>query len=271
MKKKLQFIFISALLISLVSCTDNVNSHNSNRDSNTITSEIAKESEIISSHAVSEKKLESTTKTISETSVPLTKSDIPELSYNFEGLVSQKYVQALTDRNYVMTYTIPDMNITQRICMDGSNVFSSFTNNGMSYDMLYKDNIQYIIYKHNYAKVAVSGTAENLVKIFSEIGYVESGETEYDGEKCKYDQFYQTAFDQTEFDTKIKLLKLIINPAGDFVAFDQAGTIARIDEFSTQADESLFSIPDDYKEVDENTIQQLFADEYSSIIGVKNK
>ncbi len=162
-----------------------------------------------------------------------------------------------------MTYTIPDMKITQRICLDGNNVFSTFTNEGMSYDMLYKDKTQYMIYKENYCKVKESGTADNLVKIFSEIGYVGSGETEYNGQKCKYDEFYQTAFD-----TRIKF---IINEAGEFVAFDQIGTIARIDEFSTQADKSLFEIPADYKEVDESTIQNLFADEYSSVSGGKNK
>ncbi len=247
-----------------MSCTNGNSFQNSQADSY-VTSETTKVTEV-SSTLISDTNSNSTTpsesKDVPETSVSETKPEIPELSYNFDGLVSQKYVEALTNKNYIMTYSIPDMKITQRICLDGSNVFSTFTNDGMSYDMLYRNNTQYMIYKQNYCKVDISGTAENLVKIFSEIGYVGSGETEYNGEKCKYDEFYQTAFDTN--------IKLIINEAGEFVAFDQVGTLARIDEFNTQADESLFAIPDDYKEVDEDTIQQLFAEEYTSLMGRKS-
>lgn len=171
-------------------------------------------------------------------------------SSGFSQLKSGEYASAMKEEHFVLTYYIPDHKIKQTISVDNGNVFSEFSDPGVSYKIifLHESNKQYMIVDDCYCETSVSDTPKNIIKIYSDLEYVSSGTEDKDGEILNYDEFRQKQLGSS--------ILLLTDDEGNFTAFDQSGTLAEIEYFSTSADKSLFVISKDYKKVSEDEIRK---------------
>lgn len=179
-------------------------------------------------------------------------------SSEFRDLKSGEYASAMKEEHFVLTYFIPDHNIEQTICIDDGNVFSEFTDPGVSYKILYliSENKQYMIVDDSYCETSVNDTPGNIIKIYSDLEYISSGTQETNGDIMNYDEFRQKSLGTS--------IRLLTDSDGKFTSFDQSGTVAEIKYFSNKSDDSLFIIPDDCKKVSEDDIRKALESKIAS-------
>ncbi len=186
------------------------------------------------------------------------KPDNDKDSSGFDILGSGEYASAMKEEHFVLTYYIPEHQIIQTVCIDDGNVFSEFSDPGVSYKIIYLQSAdkQYMIVDDCYCETSVSDTPENIIKIYSDLEYISSGTQDKDGETLNYDEFRQKRLGSS--------IRLLTDSEGVFKAFDQSGTVAEIKYFGTDADKSLFKIPDNCKKVSENEIRTAIEAKISS-------
>lgn len=170
-------------------------------------------------------------------------------SSGFEALRSGRYASAMKEEHFVLSYYIPKHEIRQTICVDEGNVFSEFSDPGVSYKIIYiqQENKQYMIVDDCYCETEVNDTPENILKIYSDLEYISSGTQDIDGLTYEYDEFRQKRLGSS--------IRLLTDSEGNLKAFDQTGTVAEIESFSNQADKSLFTISDNLRKVSEDEIR----------------
>ena len=123
-----------------------------------------------------------------------------EISYDFKGLDSEKAITVLTSDKYHIRfkYDVSGQFMHQDVYFDTSDILVKTEFMDTKYSILYKDEVQYTIIDDVYYRTP-SDEPENLGSsdMFEGFGYIGSGETELDGQKYKYDEYYQTTTKST--------------------------------------------------------------------------
>ena len=183
----------------------------------------------------------------------------PEVSYDFDGLDSEKAVKTLTSSKYHIKFKSvvemgegsEDTELHQDIYFSEGAVLVDNDFMDTNYSMLYKDGEQYTILGDIYSKTS-SGSSDEVEELdmFKGFGYVESGTMDFEGQNYKYDEYYQV--------TTGAYFKFLVDDKKELKAIISDKNTMYIETLEDSFDDSAVSVPSGAKEVTQEEFNTVF-------------
>lgn len=177
----------------------------------------------------------------------------PEVSYDFTGIDSEKAIKLLTSDKYHLIFStdVAGVSMQQELYYNKNGILVNVDFMDTKYSTLYKDNVQYTMIDDIYYKIPVED-AEDIgsVDMFEDYGYLSTGETELDGKKYKYDEFYQGITDSTS--------KFLLDESNELYAIQTGETVMYVKALDSDFDDSAVAVPAGSKEVSEEEFNTSF-------------
>lgn len=246
-KKLLAGLLSLSMVFVMASCGETEESSTANKTEETTssaeteaTTEEAEETEEPEAEAVEEEE---------ET----TDIDKSKLVYDFAGLDSEEIVKIFTSGKYMLTLSMADFGMEQTIYFDNEKCRQSISSMGMGYDVLIADGKAYMLLEDAHCEVPLEEAgvdpSTETMDMFAELGYYESGETEYNGSTCRFDQYYESVSDT--------LISFIMDDSNELVAMEAEGMVMGVAEYSGDFDTSLLEVSPDSRAVDQEEFGNL--------------
>ncbi|MBE6841370.1 MAG: hypothetical protein E7510_00875 [Ruminococcus sp.] len=182
-----------------------------------------------------------------------TEIDKSKLVYDFAGLDSEEIVKIFTSGKYMLTLSMTDFGMEQTIYFDNEKCRQSISSMGMGYDVLITDGKSYMLLEDAHCEVPLEeagiDSSTETMDMFAELGYYESGETEYNGSTCRFDKYYESVSDT--------LISFIMDDSNELVAMEAEGMVMGVSEYSGDFDASLLEISPDSRAVDQEEFGNL--------------
>ncbi len=248
------------LVFAMASCSSSDNSSDNSAEVKQTTAVSQTEVTEITTETTKDNTTGDTTDQTAINNDPAEEVDLDSLVYDFTDLKSGEMVQAFTDGKYMISYYIQGFEDTvQTMYFDKDSALIHINSQGIEYDMIYKDNKKYNIYKDSrYTEDSTIKTEQ--LNIFGQFGYIGDGTTEFDGKQCKYEEYYDKS-------GRLKT-KIIFNDEGNIIALEEAGTVLYITDFKAEFDsEKIISVPENCKELSEEKFTILMYDLFNNASG----
>lgn len=182
-----------------------------------------------------------------------------QVSYDFDGIVSEKAVKTLTSDKYHLKFStdVSGQSMSQEIYYLNGGILVNVEFMNTVYTNIYKDKTQYTIIDDVYYKLPVEDNDTNSVDMFEDYGYVSSGETELEGKTYKYDEFYQG--------TTGTVSKFIMDGDRLYAIQNSDNTIMKIEALDDSFDDGVVSVPAGAKEVSQDEFNTLFLQKVAGV------
>ena len=122
-------------------------------------------------------------------------------------------------------------------------------------DIVFEDGKSYMLLEDAHCEVPLEeagiDSSTETMDMFAELGYYESGETEYNGSTCRFDKYYESVSDT--------LISFIMDDSNELVAMEAEGMVMGVSEYSGDFDASLLEISPDSRAVDQEEFGNLLA------------
>ncbi len=178
------------------------------------------------------------------------------LKYNFDGLKTEKYINILKNGHYKMIVPIDEDQIdtSEEIYIDVSQnkYLSKIGDPDADFKILSAESKSYYIYDNTYCITDDTDSISDIDMIFSNLGYVESGEKEINGATYYYDEYYDTLSDAS--------LKIYVDNQDKIYCVEEPEFNTIIYELSDEFDNSVFNVLDGCTEVSEDEFMNYFTD-----------
>ncbi len=182
------------------------------------------------------------------------------VSYDFTGIDSEKAIKILTSDKYHIKfrYDYTGQPMYQDIYYDSNNILVETVFMGTDYSMLLKDGVQYTLIGDIYYKMPEESVSElSSGDMFEDYGYTESGETELDGKKYRYDEFYQGITDS--------YTKFLVDDSNELYAIMSSDKVMYIEEYDNSfKSEEKICIGEGMNEVSEDEFNKVFLEMVTS-------
>ena len=194
------------------------------------------------------------------TELPGEEIDMDSLTYDFKDLDTGEMVQAFTDGKYMISYYIKNYEDTiQTMYFDSDKALIHINSQGIEYDIVYKNGKKINIYKDSKYTEDSMANAQDL-NIFGHFGYIGSGKAELDGKDYKYEEYYDKS-------GRLRT-KLFVDDDGKIVAFEEAGTVLYIVDYSSEFDgDKIITVPENCEELSEEKFTLLMYDLFNKAAG----
>ena len=182
-----------------------------------------------------------------------------QVSYDFDGIASEKAVKTLTSDKYHLKFStdVSGQSMSQEIYYLNGGILVNVEFMNTVYTNIYKDKTQYTIIDDVYYKLPDEDNDTDSVDMFEDYGYVSSGETELDGKNYKYDEFYQG--------TTGTLSKFIMDGDKLYAIQNSDSTVMKIEALDDSFDDSVVSVPAGAKEVSQDEFNTLFLQKVAGV------
>ncbi len=246
-RKLTAFVLAFCTAAALCSCGNSKNTESSLPEKNA-----AEQSEAVNTETTETPEGEVTEVTAAE-------EDKVEVSYDFSGLASENAVKILTSEKYHIKfrYVFEKQEMYQEIYYYKGDSLSIIEIINTEYSVLYRpaSNEKYTILGDVYSKSEPESDEASVIQdMFLDYGYTGSGETEIDGKKYSYDEFYQEA-DRA-------FTKFIMNDEGKLYAIQSAENTIYIEECDDDFDPAeVIALSDDMKELSSDEFNTVFMEE----------
>lgn len=235
--------------ISAVSCTD------SNK----------KETDTQNSVTDSVSQTQATGSEITTEPVPDENNDTVDLIYDFTGLDSQKYIEMFKNAKYVLKASIrqDQVELSQVMYVDSENerLLINYKNPAYTSGMFIDNGNMYNIIQGKYCSTDISSYQSQVINGFAmyrNCGYMGSGTKELGGVSYKYDEYYDLDLEKT--------FMILMDSSNKLEGILDAGLFTRINELSSEFDDSAFSILDDLTEISQEEFSKIMLELNNSIM-----
>ncbi len=255
--KKIVAGLLSLSMVFVMASCDNEEeaskSGNSNEaETTTVAEETTEPAETEETEEIEEEVEEEVEEEIEETTPSI---DTSKLIYDFTGLDSESVVKDLTSGKYMIGLTMEEMGMSmeQTVYYDNGKARIDYSMMGMEYYALILEDKSYMVIDGYHCEMGQEelGLTEES-DMFAGLGYYESGEIEYNGSTCKYDEYYQEPSDA--------LLKFILDDSNELLAIETSGMFMTVTEYANDFDASLLELSADSEEVDQETLGMKMAE-----------
>lgn len=144
---------------------------------------------------------------------------------------------------------------------ENNKVYLSTKSYGMSIIVMSDGKDSYMLYPLTKTGVKVSSSSPDLTPDTDintdDMLLISTGSETFNGKKCQYETYYSDGTTTTAYFYNNKLIGMVMqSDETDKSSSDYANIVMIINELSTDIDESLFTVPSDYKitESDGNTL-----------------
>lgn len=244
-KKLLAGLLSLSMVFVMASCGETEESSTANKTEETTSSA---ETEATTEETEAEEKEE-----VVEEEEETTEIDKSKLVYDFAGLDSEEIAKIFTSGKYMLTLSMADFGMEQTIYFDNEKCRQSISSMGMGYDVLIADGKAYMLLEDAHCEVPLEeagiDSSTETMDMFAELGYYESGETEYNGSTCRFDKYYESVSDT--------LISFIMDDSNELVAMEAEGMVMGVSEYSGDFDASLLEISPDSRAVDQEEFGNL--------------
>ncbi|MBE6853059.1 MAG: hypothetical protein E7505_06240 [Ruminococcus sp.] len=255
MKKIITALLLASMVLSFASCSSEKDNQDSGLQSQTTASD---DSSATSESAVSDADAQP------DDEPAVTTIDTSKLIYDFKGLDSEECITVLTSKKYYIRfrYDYMEQPMYQDLYYDNGKMYITTDFMGTKYSVLYQDKTQYTISDDMYCKTDVGEQGDiGSADMFEGFAYVESGETELEGTKYKYDEYYQTTTDS--------MTKMLLTDDNKVYAFQSGDKLMYIEAYSSDFDpDEKIAIPEGTREVSEEEFNTLFLEKLVGTEGV---
>jgi hypothetical protein len=188
-----------------------------------------------------------------------TETSSVQVSYDFDGIASEKAVKMLTSDKYHLKFStdVSGQPMSQEIYYLNGGILVNVEFMNTVYTNIYTDKTQYTIIDDIYYKLPVEDAETDSVDMFEDYGYVSSGETELDGKTYKYDEFYQG--------TTGTYSKFIMDGDMLYAIQNNDNTVMKIETLDDSFDDSAVSVPAGAKEVSQDEFNTLFLQKVAGV------
>ncbi|MBQ9981673.1 MAG: hypothetical protein IJP18_03805 [Oscillospiraceae bacterium] len=263
-KKLLAGLVSLSMVFVMASCGETEESSTANKTEETTTSA---ETEVTTEEAAEETE-EAETEEVEEEEEEVevesnTDIDKSKLVYDFAGLDSEEFVKIFTSGKYTLNLDMSDLGANMTFYFENEKCRQSVSVMGMEYDVLIVDDKAHMLIEGAHCEVSMEEagmdpTLESM-DMFAELGYYESGETDYKGTTCKYDQYYESVSDT--------LISFIMDDSNELIAIESDGMVMGVSEYSADFDASLLEIPVDSELVDMEELYKRMSEMSASALG----
>lgn len=251
-KKLLAGLLSLSMVFVMASCGETEESSTAGKTEETTTSSAETEA---TTEEAEETEAEEEKEEVVEEEEETTEIDKSKLVYDFAGLDSEEFVKIFTSGKYMLTLSMTDFGMEQTIYFDNEKCRQSISSMGMGYDVLIKDGKSYMLLEDAHCEVPLEeagiDSSTETMDMFAELGYYESGETEYNGSTCRFDKYYESVSDT--------LISFIMDDSNELVAMEAEGMVMGVSEYSGDFDASLLEISPDSRAVDQEEFGNLLA------------
>lgn len=249
-KKLLAGLLSLSMVFVMASCGETEESSTAGKTEETTTSSAETEA---TTEEAEETEAEEEKEEVVEEEEETTEIDKSKLVYDFAGLDSEEFVKIFTSGKYMLTLSMTDFGMEQTIYFDNEKCRQSISSMGMGYDVLIKDGKSYMLLEDAHCEVPLEeagiDSSTETMDMFAELGYYESGETEYNGSTCRFDKYYESVSDT--------LISFIMDDSNELVAMEAEGMVMGVSEYSGDFDASLLEISPDSRAVDQEEFGNL--------------
>lgn len=247
-KKLLAGLLSLSMVFVMASCGETEESSTANKTEETTSSAETEATTEETEETEAEEKEE-----VVEEEEETTEIDKSKLVYDFAGLDSEEFVKIFTSGKYMLTLSMTDFGMEQTIYFDNEKCRQSISSMGMGYDVLIADGKAYMLLEDAHCEVPLEeagiDSSTETMDMFAELGYYESGETEYNGSTCRFDKYYESVSDT--------LISFIMDDSNELVAMEAEGMVMGVSEYSGDFDASLLEISPDSRAVDQEEFGNL--------------
>lgn len=251
-KKLLAGLLSLSMVFVMASCGETEESSTAGKTEETTTSSAETEA---TTEEAEETEAEEEKEEVVEEEEETTEIDKSKLVYDFAGLDSEEFVKIFTSGKYMLTLSMTDFGMEQTIYFDNEKCRQSISSMGMDYDVLITDGKSYMLLEDAHCEVPLEeagiDSSTETMDMFAELGYYESGETEYNGSTCRFDKYYESVSDT--------LISFIMDDSNELVAMEAEGMVMGVSEYSGDFDASLLEISPDSRAVDQEEFGNLLA------------
>lgn len=249
-KKLLAGLLSLSMVFVMASCGETEESSTAGKTEETTTSSAETEA---TTEEAEETEAEEEKEEVVEEEEETTEIDKSKLVYDFAGLDSEEFVKIFTSGKYMLTLSMTDFGMEQTIYFDNEKCRQSISSMGMGYDVLITDGKSYMLLEDAHCEVPLEeagiDSSTETMDMFAELGYYESGETEYNGSTCRFDKYYESVSDT--------LISFIMDDSNELVAMEAEGMVMGVSEYSGDFDASLLEISPDSRAVDQEEFGNL--------------
>jgi len=249
-KKLLAGLLSLSMVFVMASCGETEESSTAGKTEETTSSSAETEA---TTEEAEETEAEEEKEEVVEEEEETTEIDKSKLVYDFAGLDSEEIVKIFTSGKYMLTLSMTDFGMEQTIYFDNEKCRQSISSMGMGYDVLITDGKSYMLLEDAHCEVPLEeagiDSSTETMDMFAELGYYESGETEYNGSTCRFDKYYESVSDT--------LISFIMDDSNELVAMEAEGMVMGVSEYSGDFDASLLEISPDSRAVDQEEFGNL--------------